>query len=498
MASTYSTSLKLELIGNGDQPGTWGTTTNNNLGTLLEQAITGVQSIVMTNTNYTLTNFNGASDEARNAVLYVTGTNSQVRSIIAPSVNKVYIIRNATTGGYAIDIKTSGGAGLSVANGSSAIVYCDGTDFFYGTTADKVSLGVITSPTGSEIIPVGTTAQRDSPPITGYFRYNSTLNRYESTYSNPGKTISSITKNVGTNVASLTTNTAHGLITGDYVIVSGAVDTLYNGNFQITVTSANSFNYTMTAEPASNAFTVGSYVNVYWQSMVTITGNTGSLVNPVGTTAQRDSPASAGYSRYNTTLSWFEGYNGADWALFGAATDITGSEIIPVGTTAQRDAIPVIGYFRYNSTISGFEGVSANAGVTISTITKSGTTATLTTATNHELATNDYVIITGAVSSDYNGTFQITVTSDTEFTYTMATTPASDASVVGTYQNIYWGSIGGGATGAGGNQIFVENEQTVTNSYTIPSGKNASSTGDITINTGVTVTVPSESRWVIL
>ena len=58
MSSTYSTSLKLELIGNGDQSGTWGTTTNNNLGTLLEQAITGVQSITMSNADYTLSNYN--------------------------------------------------------------------------------------------------------------------------------------------------------------------------------------------------------------------------------------------------------------------------------------------------------------------------------------------------------------------------------------------------------------------------------------------------------
>ncbi len=64
--TTYSTSLKLTLIGDGEQAGTWGQTTNTNLGTLLEQAITGVQSITMTDANYTLTNIDGASDEARN------------------------------------------------------------------------------------------------------------------------------------------------------------------------------------------------------------------------------------------------------------------------------------------------------------------------------------------------------------------------------------------------------------------------------------------------
>jgi len=79
---TYSTSLKLALIGDGDQSGIWGQTTNTNLGTLLEQAITGVQSITMVDANYTLTNFNGTLDEARNAVLIVTGTNSAVPAIL--------------------------------------------------------------------------------------------------------------------------------------------------------------------------------------------------------------------------------------------------------------------------------------------------------------------------------------------------------------------------------------------------------------------------------
>lgn len=66
------------------------------------------------------------------------------------------------------------------------------------------------------------------------------------------------------------------------------------------------------------------------------------------------------------------------------------------------------------------------------------------------------------------------------------------------YINGAWGQIGGGATGANGNQVFVLNDQTVTASYTIPTGKNASSAGPITIATGVTVTVPTNSTWVIV
>ena len=66
------------------------------------------------------------------------------------------------------------------------------------------------------------------------------------------------------------------------------------------------------------------------------------------------------------------------------------------------------------------------------------------------------------------------------------------------YNGTAWGSVGGGATGAGGDEVFVENEVVVTTSYTLTTGKNAMSTGPITLNSGVTVTVPTGARWVVL
>jgi hypothetical protein len=66
------------------------------------------------------------------------------------------------------------------------------------------------------------------------------------------------------------------------------------------------------------------------------------------------------------------------------------------------------------------------------------------------------------------------------------------------YNGTAWGSVGGGATGGGADAVFVENDKTVTANYTITSNKNAMSTGPLTINSGVTVTVPTGSVWVIL
>jgi len=128
--TTFSTSLKLTLPGDGQQTGTWGQTTNNNLGTLLEQAICGVQAITMINANYTLTNLNGTADEARNAVLVIQGTNSAVRQVICPLVPKTYIVVNETSGGYDITVGGSSGSLVTIQNGVTQIVYCDGTNFY--------------------------------------------------------------------------------------------------------------------------------------------------------------------------------------------------------------------------------------------------------------------------------------------------------------------------------------------------------------------------------
>lgn len=153
MPSTYSPSLRIELIGAGEQSGTWGTTTNTNLGTLLEQSIAGVQAITMFDANYTLTNYNGVSDEARKAVLVVGGTNTAVRDIIAPLVAKNYIIKNNTTGGFAINIRAATGASVSIPNCVTSSVYCDGTDFNLALTQTLIAAGY-----GISIATVGATS----------------------------------------------------------------------------------------------------------------------------------------------------------------------------------------------------------------------------------------------------------------------------------------------------------------------------------------------------
>lgn len=139
--STYSQTLRLELIGNGEQDGTWGDTTNSNLGDLIEAAITNSVNIPFSNAQYTLSANNGLPDEARNAVLNLTGTNSAPQNLIAPAVEKTYIVRNNT--GATVTIKTSavGSVGVAIPNGATQIVWSNGTDFFVGASQTNIVAG---------------------------------------------------------------------------------------------------------------------------------------------------------------------------------------------------------------------------------------------------------------------------------------------------------------------------------------------------------------------
>jgi hypothetical protein len=549
MASTYSTSLKLELIGNGDQSGVWGTTTNTNLGTLIEQAITGVQPIVMADANYTLTSFNGVSDEARNAVLLVSGTNTATRDVIAPLVEKLYTVVNNTTGGFPIIIRGSSGANVSVPNGATIPVYCTGANFFSaevnastgnvtingnavvrGTlqTNQSASIGksitgtysqsgtavtvtssahglvvgnsIYTDPTSGTGVPGTYTVATVTGPNTFTYTAGTSLTTsgnitirvignlavygttdivgntaiYGTLYANQdvtiGKTLSGTYSQSGTTVT--VTSASHNLFVGNSVVVDITSGTGVDGTYTITsVPTANTFKYT-----AGTSLTTSGNISLVTNSDLAVAGN----VSVTGNTAVT--------GNISANVATFAG---------DSSFNSTGAVKISSGTTVQRPT-PNTGMFRYNSTTGIFEGFPTSNGATVSSMTFVTTTATVVTATAHGLTNSSYVIVTGATPAAYNGTFPVTVPNATAFTYTMLSNPGANASPVGSYLSGSWSGIGGGATGGGTDQIFVENGQTVTTSYVIPAGKNASSVGPISIDSGVTVTVPSGSRWVIL
>lgn len=129
MASTYS-DLKIELIGSGEQAGTWGATTNTNLGTAIGEAITGSADVAFSSSDVTITlTDTNASQAARNLRLNLTGTSGGARNLILGSgcqIEKLYIINNGLAD--AVTVKNTTGTGISVPAGKTKFVYNDGTN----------------------------------------------------------------------------------------------------------------------------------------------------------------------------------------------------------------------------------------------------------------------------------------------------------------------------------------------------------------------------------
>jgi len=159
MASTYS-ALKIELIGTGEQSGTWGTTTNNNLGNdALGEAITGSADVAFTSSDVTVTLTNtNASQAARNLRLNLTGTSGGARQLILGSgcqIEKLYLINNGLAD--AVTVKNTSGTGIVIPAGKSTFVFNNGTNvveaanYFPGTASsgansDITSLSGLTTP----------------------------------------------------------------------------------------------------------------------------------------------------------------------------------------------------------------------------------------------------------------------------------------------------------------------------------------------------------------
>lgn len=244
MASTYSTNLAIELIGTGDQAGSWGNTTNTNLGTLIEQAISGyVTQAVTTGNTTTITIPNGATGVARNMFIEMTGTGGASTFLVVPSNKKLYFIYNNTTGD--VTVKVSGQTGVSVAAGEKTILVSNGTDVVPATSfINSVSTSSANITTLS-----GTTLTYASGTITNLASTSATI----STVVGTSLTVTNILDGLGLvrNVPSSSTKTA-----------AYTLQTSDNGTF-INTTSG-------TITVPNNTFAAGNIVSILNNSTNTI------------------------------------------------------------------------------------------------------------------------------------------------------------------------------------------------------------------------------------
>jgi len=270
MASTYS-DLKIELIGTGEQSGTWGTTTNTNFSTAISEAITGTADVAFSSSDVTVTLTNtNSSQTARNLRLNLTGTSGGARNLILGSgcqIEKFYLINNALAD--AVTVKNTSGTGIAVPAGVAMLVFNNGTNvvnpltYFAGTVVSS------------------------SATITG-----GTIN--------------------GTSVGASTAST------GAFTTLAASGNASVTGNLTVdgNTTLGNASGDTITLNAATAA--VPNNLNF---------SGTGTITVPVGTTGQRPSPTS-GMIRYNTTENSFEGYAAGAWgSIGGGATGAGGDQV---------------------------------------------------------------------------------------------------------------------------------------------------------------------------
>jgi len=277
MASTYS-DLKIELIGTGEQSGTWGTTTNTNLSTALSEAITGSADVAFSSADVTLTltNTNGAQT-ARNLRLNLTGTSGGARNLILGSgcqIEKFYLINNGLAD--AVTVKNTSGTGTAVPAGTAMLVFNNGTNVVNPLT--YVTGTIVTS----------------SATITGGTINNTAIG---------GSTAAA---------GAFTTLAASGTlgVTGNTTL---SADLAVDGN--TTLGNASSDTITLNANTAN----VPNNLNF---------NGTGAITVPKGTDAEQPVTPVSGMIRYNTTANTFEGYSNGAWgAIGGGATGGGGDQV---------------------------------------------------------------------------------------------------------------------------------------------------------------------------
>jgi hypothetical protein len=279
MASTYS-SLKIQLMTTGENSGTWGNVTNVNLGTAIEEAITGSADVTFSSGNVTLTlTDTNSSQTARNLRLNLTGTTGGARDLIVPAIEKVYLVNNGCAD--AVTVKNSTGTGIAVPAGRTMWVYNNGTNVVDAVTH-------LTSLTLASALPIASGGTGST----------------STTYCNVQTNVTGILPvvNGGTGV-----NTSTG--TGSVVLSASPTFT----GVPLSTTAANGTN---TTQIATTAF-VNNSVTIATASLGTMSSQNANAVAITGGTINSLTITSLGTNSYGTrtvsTSSPTGGSNGDIW-----------------------------------------------------------------------------------------------------------------------------------------------------------------------------------------
>jgi hypothetical protein len=399
--------------------------TNSNLGTLLEQAITGVVDIIMTDANYTLSATNAASDEARNALLRVYSSVSltATRQIIIPNVKKIYIIANLTTGVQSIRVQTATPTlYVDIPQGYVAVVGCDGSAVVAQATVfyNPATNGIFASAVTATTLTAGSVAATITPiAATSGGTGLATYTTGDTLYASAANTLSKLpigtagqTLTVAAGIPSWTTVTAAGDVVGPASATDNAI--------------------------ARFDLTTGKLIQ---NSAVTIADTTGDIV---GTATQ---------GVFNTVSTTVNAFGAATTLNVGAAT----GTLTVANTTLAAKAITA-------STTLGVTGAATFSSVAASTTLGVTGVATLTGGFSAGAAST----VTGALTA--NGFIPSSATIPTNGTYLPAANTLGFSTNSGL--RLQLGSVGqlgiGGATYGTSGQVLTSSGAAAAPTWTTP------------------------------
>ena len=300
MTTAYTPILQLALPVTGELNGTWGDTVNQSITSMIEQAIAGLATInTWVGASHTLTTADGASDEARCAILQCSGAPGAAATVICPAFSKVYIIKNSVTGGYAVTLKTSAGTGISVPNGGTMLLYCDGTNVVSGgglggdvvgpASATDTAIATFDGVTGKLI--------KNNASVTIAANIITALG-----FSGPHNgTVGATTPNT----AAVTTLSATGAITS--TLATGTAPLVVASTTKVVNLNVDQLDGADWAAPASIGSTTpaaGAFTTLAASSTITGTGFTNYFASPpaLGTTAPAEVRVTTGWAA-NLTLT---------------------------------------------------------------------------------------------------------------------------------------------------------------------------------------------------
>ena len=534
MTTAYTSLLGLALPVTGELSGTWGDTVNNSITSLLDSAVAGTQTLTA---DTTLTTTTGAANQSRQAILLCSPASANI-TITAPAQSKIYTVIN-TSATYTVTVRGVGPTtGVTLGVSEKAVVAWNGSDFvkISNTTGD----GTFANLTVTGNTTLGN-AVADTITVNGQF-VTGTVLRSAQTATNTLALAAYDTDGAAyTNLITLTAST-----TPTLALTSTGVGTINNMSIGATTASTGAFT-TLSASstvsgtgfstylaspPAIGGTTAaaGAFTTLSASSTVSGTGFSTYLASPpaIGGTTAAAGTFTDLTSTGNTTIG-----NADTDTITQAASYVTGTQLKSAKTATNTlnlaaydtDGAAYTNLITLTASTTPTLALTSTGVGTINNMSIGATTAatgsftSLAYSTTLTGGTGIIAIGTNQIYKDAAGKVGIGTASPA---VTLAVS-ATDAVLVpvGTtaqrptgasgylrfnstitqfegFNGTAWSSVGGGATGGGADQVFIENSLIVTTNYTITTGKNAMSTGPITINSGVTVTIPTGARWVVL